>query len=187
VNPADHIIKIVNTDFIRDATQAAERIDKLVSAWTTSRPSHDTALNTIEVGMDEKGVAERGREGRVVGQGRMLRLALKNTYVLMERNVLNYRRNLLAYGVRMGMYRGWSEFHMLESGILTLPGVIVGMGILLATVWVNLALEDTKIVRPFSKNTLSLLSRHAERSSLGPLLFRCVPRFHVCRRHTLLP
>lgn len=29
-----------------------------------------------------------------------------NTYVLSERNVKNYSRNLLAYGVRAGMYGG---------------------------------------------------------------------------------
>lgn len=39
--------------------------------------------------------------------------------------VLNYRRNLLAYGVRMGMY--------------------LGMGVLVATVWVNMAQDDRHI------------------------------------------
>lgn len=47
------------------------------------------------------------------------------TWILTQRNVLNYRRNLLAYGVRFAMY--------------------IGMGVLLATVWVNLAETDTRI------------------------------------------
>ena len=47
------------------------------------------------------------------------------TVTLTRRNFLNYSRNLLAYGVRLGMY--------------------LGMGVLLATVWVNLAQTDTRI------------------------------------------
>lgn len=47
------------------------------------------------------------------------------TVTLTKRNFLNYSRNLLAYGVRLGMY--------------------LGMGVLLATVWVNLAQTDTRI------------------------------------------
>jgi len=45
--------------------------------------------------------------------------------VLIQRTMINYWRNLLAYGVRAGMY--------------------VGMGVLLGTVWVNLAQTDVKI------------------------------------------
>lgn len=47
------------------------------------------------------------------------------TSILSRRNALNYRRNILAYGVRFAMY--------------------IGMGVLLATVWVNLAALDTRI------------------------------------------
>lgn len=43
----------------------------------------------------------------------------------MKRMTLNYTRNLLAYGVRIGMY--------------------AGMGFLLATIWIRLAEVDTKI------------------------------------------
>jgi len=44
---------------------------------------------------------------------------------LMQRSLLNYRRNLLAYGIRVGMY--------------------AGIGLLLATIWVNLGTKDAKI------------------------------------------
>lgn len=43
----------------------------------------------------------------------------------MQRMALNYRRNLLAYGVRVAMY--------------------AGMGFLLATIWVHLGTKDVKI------------------------------------------
>ncbi|SJX63408.1 related to ATP-binding cassette protein (ABC) transporter [Sporisorium reilianum f. sp. reilianum] len=50
---------------------------------------------------------------------------LSQTLTLTRRNLLNYSRNLLAYGVRFGMY--------------------VGMGVLLATVWIRLAPTDMRI------------------------------------------
>ncbi|KAJ7582756.1 P-loop containing nucleoside triphosphate hydrolase protein [Mycena floridula] len=50
---------------------------------------------------------------------------LWNTLVLSERSALNYSRNLLAYGVRTGMY--------------------AGMGVMLATIWIRLGLKDSTI------------------------------------------
>ncbi|KAF8207443.1 P-loop containing nucleoside triphosphate hydrolase protein [Mycena galopus ATCC 62051] len=48
-----------------------------------------------------------------------------NTLVLSERTAFNYSRNLLAYGVRAGMY--------------------AGMGLMLATIWIRLGTADSKI------------------------------------------
>ncbi|KAF5367203.1 hypothetical protein D9758_003922 [Tetrapyrgos nigripes] len=48
-----------------------------------------------------------------------------NTVVLSERSAVNYMRNLLAYGVRAGMY--------------------AGMGVMLALIWINLGDDDSKI------------------------------------------
>jgi hypothetical protein len=98
VNPADHVISIVNVDFIQDAVEAGKRIDNLVKAWVRSQASLDTAYGKSEMALDEK--MDGGG-----GKGGWLRVAVKNTWVLMEKNALNYRRNLLAYGVRLGMYR----------------------------------------------------------------------------------
>jgi len=52
-------------------------------------------------------------------------MMVRQTTILIERNMINYSRNLLAYGVRLGMY--------------------LGMGLLLATVWVNLAQTSEKV------------------------------------------
>jgi len=48
-----------------------------------------------------------------------------NTLILSERTSINYRRNLLAYGVRAGMY--------------------CGMGFMLATIWIRLGTADSTI------------------------------------------
>lgn len=64
------------------------------------------------------------------------------------------------------------------------------MGILLATVWVNLAQTSFKIVRiprlPFYSRLIS--DRHStERPSFRTLLLRCVLRVYVRRRHPRIP
>jgi ABC-type multidrug transport system permease subunit len=53
------------------------------------------------------------------------RKLLSTTTTLTRRNILNYRKNLLAHGILFAMY--------------------VGMGILLGTIWVNLAQNDSHI------------------------------------------
>jgi hypothetical protein len=50
-------------------------------------------------------------------------------------------------------------------------GLIVGMGILLATVWVNLALDDTKIVRPFTSFKHTLIPRLVQNDRLSVHFF----------------
>lgn len=58
------------------------------------------------------------------------------TLTLTRRNFLNYSRNLLAFGVRIGMY--------------------LGMGILLATVWLHLSPTSTRINDGLSVQFFSL-------------------------------
>ncbi|KAJ7686760.1 ABC-2 type transporter-domain-containing protein [Mycena olivaceomarginata] len=59
--------------------------------------------------------ARRGRRGRSSG----------TRFVLSERTALNHGRNLLAYGVRAGMY--------------------AGMGLMLATIWIRFGTADSTI------------------------------------------
>ncbi|KAH8922218.1 P-loop containing nucleoside triphosphate hydrolase protein [Atractiella rhizophila] len=132
-NPCDWVLRLVNTDFAgaHADTKGGEggKID-MHRKWTDSRfnvnaagrssGSRTAASDEVEVGAGEGGRKARGNKG-----GKGFGEAAKNVRVLMERSFKNYMRNLLAYGVRLGMY--------------------AGMGILLGTVWVNLAKEDTKI------------------------------------------
>ncbi|KAJ6498435.1 P-loop containing nucleoside triphosphate hydrolase protein [Mycena vitilis] len=66
---------------------------------------------------DDEGV----EEGKASAMGTLL----WNTLVLAERTAVNYSRNLLAYGVRAGMY--------------------AGMGFMLATIWIRLGSADSTI------------------------------------------
>lgn len=76
--------------------------------------------------------------GRRQGKVSSLRTQVWRTGLLMERMALNYTRNLLAYGVRVGMY--------------------AGMGFLLATIWVHLGTNDTTINDRLSVSRCDVLS-----------------------------
>lgn len=54
-----------------------------------------------------------------------------NTSVLCQRSVMNYSRNLLAYGVRVGMYAGMSLWPN-TSGASDSTMINLGMGLMIA-------------------------------------------------------
>jgi hypothetical protein len=68
--------------------------------------------------------SEHGRAG-------VLGTLFWNTMVLSERTAVNYSRNLLAYGVRAGMYAGALSVH-LSANHLLIEEFAVGMGLMLA-------------------------------------------------------
>lgn len=106
-NPADHAIDLVNTDFMKDADERARHIDNAARSWIAYAEAHPTHHAVV---MSEKGVdglpdalrTSQGGKRRRLGHG--IRLGASRTGILMERNIMNYSRNLLAYGVRLGMY-----------------------------------------------------------------------------------
>lgn len=155
-NPADFMIEMVNDDFLdsnRNQTQAAEAaasgaekpgvIKKgdtqgFADAWAKHVATRVTGADAPRTGSFTSTAASAHRvhsqepESRasMVGETSSdtkhgLATQWSRTLTLTRRNFLNYSRNLLAYGVRLGMY--------------------IGMGVLLATVWVNLAKTDTRI------------------------------------------
>lgn len=151
-NPADLALDAVTTDFIADPGQRAKHISDLALRWFAYAAEHAEQGNVSRLASSwsskdgkslnekkgrgwERGTSGLGGRVRSVGQG--AGRGVHQTRILMERNMLNYSRNLLAYGVRLGMY--------------------LGMGILLATVWVNLAQTSAKIVR---SNFIHSSNRH---------------------------
>lgn len=107
-NPADHALDLVNTDFMTDSTGRTKYIDGLAKSWASY----------LNVYPDGHAILPRKKESRALRHplrseygtarerlGTDIRVSLNRTWILMERNALNYSRNLLAYGVRIGMYR----------------------------------------------------------------------------------
>ncbi|KAL8278129.1 hypothetical protein RQP46_009453 [Phenoliferia psychrophenolica] len=115
-NPADHAIAIANTEFFDTAgsnLSAQEHLVELEDTWRknasafTVQPTHVAGPLILD------------------RQHSPIRDAAFATTILMRRNVTNYSRNLLAFGIRFGMY--------------------CAMGFLLATVWINLGTDSSKL------------------------------------------
>ncbi|KAG9015259.1 hypothetical protein FRB95_010725 [Tulasnella sp. JGI-2019a] len=130
-NPTDHALELVNTEFILDSDQRGKHIENLSQSWSEYAKAHydelglrgvDSDMNAKE-GSVHEGIRSFAKQRRLVG--RSLQTSWHQTVILMERNMINYARNLLAYGIRLGMY--------------------VGMGVMLATIWVNLAQSSDRI------------------------------------------
>ncbi|KAG8885259.1 hypothetical protein FRB97_001705 [Tulasnella sp. 331] len=129
-NPADHALELVNTEFMPDTDQRHTHVDNLATAWSTYATTHSAELGAhrdpelpLKEGPIGDGIRSFARQRRLVGHS--VKTSWHQTVILMERNMINYARNLLAYGVRLAMY--------------------VGMGVMLATIWVNLAQTSDKI------------------------------------------
>lgn len=162
-NPADHMLRIVSDedfgggavvqreklqqsvdpDIEARAGEMANRpkvdVNELSDCWKAWEASHlqfsepnmpiDKSKNSAHKAFASASEANVGSalQTAAIHQPRLHathRLAFA-TWILTVRNMINYRRNLLAYGVRFAMY--------------------IGMGVLLATVWVNLDNSDSRI------------------------------------------
>ncbi|GAA6059398.1 hypothetical protein JCM10212_003630 [Sporobolomyces blumeae] len=122
VNPADHAIQLVNTEFRKadtDSRSAQEYLDHYASQWQQYGREKPSSIDTRDgpVGSPLKS-ERRGGAAKVVANARKL-------VVLMHRNLLNYSRNILAYGIRLAMY--------------------AGMALLLALIWIRLGWNADKI------------------------------------------
>lgn len=159
-NPADHALDVVHTDFISDAEARAKHVADLAMKWMVYASEHPNE-HAVKRNMTGAWCSEEQKDGDCTTTGSpkksrknggsqrgylgVMSRGWHQTVILMERNMLNYSRNLLAYGVRLGMYRELL-FPGKELILLKLMYIEVGMGILLATVWVNLAQTSAKIV-----------------------------------------
>ncbi|TCD65880.1 hypothetical protein EIP91_002040 [Steccherinum ochraceum] len=148
-NPTDHAVELVNTDFVLDAAERSGRVTQFAETWNAYASEHhlhtsDSAniddsdekhklkkekarvsvLSSVTGGLSFSG-GEREGGGMMTAMGKRLRMNLSRTAILMQRNMLNYNRNLLAYGVRFGMY--------------------LSMGVFCGTIWVNLGQTSDKV------------------------------------------
>ncbi|KAH9935196.1 P-loop containing nucleoside triphosphate hydrolase protein [Epithele typhae] len=119
-NPSDHALDVVNTDFMADSDEALTHVTHIEQAWR-DYAARNPQYHMLNARSGES--ALQMQPGTKYVQG--FKVGLSRTWYLIQRNWINYSRNLLAYGVRLGMY--------------------LGMGILLATVWVNLPQTSAKI------------------------------------------
>ncbi|KAJ3411932.1 hypothetical protein HDV05_001513 [Chytridiales sp. JEL 0842] len=133
VNPADHAIDLVNRDFdpvsmelLRISTIAADKANPN-DEFSPAKVAED--LYAFEKRYNaSKDAAVKAKVANItdkISSRRETNHFFQHTYILSERTVLNYSRNLLAYAVRLAMY--------------------IGMGIMMATIWIRLGSADSTI------------------------------------------
>ncbi|KAF5698980.1 ATP-binding protein [Fusarium globosum] len=110
VNPAEHLLELVNIDFAQDRGEATRDLETLQAAWQNSRQASEvnTAIKSAEsLGGDWNIDAIEKRPS-------MFSLTL----TLLHRSFIKSYRDVVAYGIRIAMY--------------------LGLAIMMGTVWVRL-------------------------------------------------
>lgn len=101
-NPSDHAIDLVNTEFLQNAANSTEtggeRVERMARSWIQF--SGEDA-NKSEVQEDEAPEQEKKQSSLTGGMG-IVEMG-KKTRVLVERNFVNYRRNVFAFGIRLAL------------------------------------------------------------------------------------
>lgn len=92
-NPADQAIAIINTEFYDEESSlsSSAHLDKLSAAWVSNMPKYyihtsPTHGHTLDV--------------LPINSTSVFLSGLRKTLIITERNLLNYVRNLLAFGIR---------------------------------------------------------------------------------------
>ncbi|GJJ08113.1 hypothetical protein Clacol_002321 [Clathrus columnatus] len=93
VSPAEHAMNCLNNDFSSTKTETTASMREFYL-------SHNSRQYTLE--LPKSGITNREPHFH----SERLDIIMKRSLVLTRRSVKNYSRNLLAYGVRAGMYAG---------------------------------------------------------------------------------
>ncbi|KAF9000113.1 P-loop containing nucleoside triphosphate hydrolase protein [Cyathus striatus] len=123
--PAEHAMNFLNNDFTTSGSGGDivhEFRDFYISTMGGASVHSSEATYPPEKGLSETAI---DLDVETEGKAGLLGTLFWNTITLSERNAMNYMRNLLAYGVRAGMY--------------------AGMGLMLATIWIRLGDADSTI------------------------------------------
>lgn len=120
--PAEHAMNFLNNDFASSAEPKGSSVHDLREYYVST-----TKASTLSIGTenDDDSQIPEDEAADEHGKAGPLGTLFWNTMVLSERSSKNYSRNLLAYGVRAGMYGG--------------------MGLMLATIWIRLGHQDSTI------------------------------------------
>ncbi|KAI5459845.1 P-loop containing nucleoside triphosphate hydrolase protein [Mariannaea sp. PMI_226] len=120
VNPAEHLLELVNIDFAQDKAGAAQRLDKLQAAWQTSRQSSEvtTSIASAEAAGGQFTIESVDKPPSMPSL----------TLTLLHRSFIKSYRDVVAYGIRAAMY--------------------LGLAIMMGTVWLRLA-PDQESIQPF--------------------------------------
>ncbi|KAK9385170.1 P-loop containing nucleoside triphosphate hydrolase protein [Lipomyces mesembrius] len=131
-NPAEFLLEITNTDFITTQERSShlhlakefigdgDQIDQLCRAWNVSEEA--ILLEAVlcktasEEHLDRNLRYDMSRLGGFSG----ITITFRNTMILIQRAIIKGYRDILAYGVRVIMYRKWSRCSHLSANETTI-------------------------------------------------------------------
>ncbi|KAF5714965.1 ATP-binding protein cassette [Fusarium mundagurra] len=110
VNPAEHLLELVNIDFAQDRGEASRDLETLQAAWQNSRQASEvnTAIKSAESSGGDWHI------DAIEKRPNMFSLTL----TLLHRSFIKSYRDVVAYGIRIAMY--------------------LGLAIMMGTVWLRL-------------------------------------------------
>ncbi|KAH7243446.1 P-loop containing nucleoside triphosphate hydrolase protein [Fusarium redolens] len=120
VNPAEHLLELVNIDFAQDRGEASRDLETLQAAWKNSRQA--SQVNTAIKSAESSG----GDWNLDTIEKRPSMFSL--TLTLLHRSFIKSYRDVVAYGIRIAMY--------------------LGLAIMMGTVWVRLD-PTQESIQPF--------------------------------------
>ncbi|KAK1674484.1 P-loop containing nucleoside triphosphate hydrolase protein [Colletotrichum godetiae] len=118
VNPAEHVLEMVNTDFVKDKREAAQRLEAMHGAWEESRPAKELRLAISDAEKHSNSLEDDQAEKKPG----LPSLAL----TLLHRSFIKSYRDVVAYGIRFAMY--------------------TGLAIMMGTVWLRLSTDQESII-----------------------------------------
>ena len=116
MNPAEYIIELANTDFLRDREKAGQQLAQIQTAWSNSKGANmlmDTIKGEISKPAGEVTVTHHSASSWTI------------LFTLLHRSYIKSYRDILAYGIRIAMY--------------------LGLAIMMGTVWVRLTPDQANI------------------------------------------
>ncbi|KAK1637248.1 P-loop containing nucleoside triphosphate hydrolase protein [Colletotrichum phormii] len=118
VNPAEHVLEMVNTDFVKDKREAAQRLEAMHGAWEESRSAKELRLAISDAEKHSNSLEDDQAEKKPG----LPSLAL----TLLHRSFIKSYRDVVAYGIRFAMY--------------------TGLAIMMGTVWLRLSTDQESII-----------------------------------------
>ncbi|KAK3172344.1 hypothetical protein OEA41_005665 [Lepraria neglecta] len=124
INPAEYLLDLINTDFIRPGDDSKARELAIHTAWSTSTESHEIKY-AIEDTISSATSAEKASLAHIQPKNQSPILV---PLALLHRSWIKSYRDVVAYGIRIAMY--------------------LGLAILMGTVFLRLGTTQTDI-QPF--------------------------------------
>lgn len=120
-NPAEYLLDLVNIDFARDKTKAAQQLQEIQEAWSSSKEAKSVNAKLATTTDNEPAEKNSSLCSSLDNRSKMLL-----PVTLLHRSFIKSYRDVIAYGIRLVMYSG--------------------LAIMMGTVWLRLSDHQSSII-----------------------------------------